>query len=105
MYNSMYPTYGQQQQVVKVNGANGARAYALMPNSTALLLDENEPLVWFVQSDGAGYKTVTPYKIEPYVEQPEPTMKEIMERLSRLEAKVNESNFTENEQQSKPIND
>ena len=44
-----------RSEIVKVNGENGARAYQLAPNSSALLLDESSPIVWLVQSDGAGY--------------------------------------------------
>lgn len=38
----------------------------MLPNSESLLLDETEPLVWLAVTDGAGYKTVTPFKIEAY---------------------------------------
>lgn len=55
-----------KQEVVRINGQNGAQAYQLAPNSSALLLDVSAPLVWLVQSDGAGYKTCTPYTIAPY---------------------------------------
>ena len=61
-----------RSEIVKVNGENGARAYQLAPNSSSLLLDESAPIVWLVQSDGAGYRTITPYIITPY--QAEPTI-------------------------------
>ena len=48
-----------QQQVVRVNGENGARSYQIGPNSSAILLDESGLMVWLVTSDGAGYKTVS----------------------------------------------
>lgn len=89
--------YFGQQQVVRVNGEPGARTYQMGPNCSALLLDENNPIVWLVCTDGAGYKTVTPYKIEQYVPEPEPDLASIMERLERLEARLNESNFAKNE--------
>ena len=46
-----------QMQVTRVSGENGANAFQMGPNSSALLLDETAPIVWFVQTDGAGYKT------------------------------------------------
>ena len=49
----------QQQQVVRVNGENGAKAYNIGANSSALLLVETGLMVWLVTSDGAGYKTVS----------------------------------------------
>lgn len=32
------------QQVIKVNGRNGAEAYQMSPNSSVLLLDESAPV-------------------------------------------------------------
>lgn len=49
-------------QVTRVNGRNGAEALRMAPNSSILLMDENEPIVWLKQTDGAGYATVTLYK-------------------------------------------
>lgn len=96
----MYPYY-QNQQIVKVNGANGAQAFQMMPNSSALLLDESAPIVWLVQTDGAGYKTTTPYKIEPYKPEPEPDLNDILQRLKKLEEQANEkSNLTSNKRKS-----
>ena len=86
------PTWGQNQQrmeIVRVNGENGARAYQLPPNSSALLLDESAPLVWLIQTDGAGYKTATPYTIAPYQEPPAPDYNSLAERIQRLEDMIN----------------
>ena len=80
-------------QIIRVNGKNGAMAFNMpLPNSSALLLDENQPIVWLVMTDGAGYKTVTPYKIEEYVQEPEPSVANLIKRIERLEARINESN-------------
>lgn len=92
-YNNVYT-----QQVVKVNGENGARAYQLPANSSALLLDETAPLVWLKQTDGAGYPTITPYKIEPYVPEPEPDFRTLETRIAKLEELINgKSDITEHE--------
>lgn len=45
-----FPRY----EIIKVKGQNGAEAFQMAPNSQVLLLDENDPLIWFVQTDGAG---------------------------------------------------
>ena len=45
--------YAPQRQIIRVNGENGARAYNMAPNSSVLLLDENMPIVWLAQTDGA----------------------------------------------------
>ena len=87
--------YGMQQpliqptQVVRVNGENGARAYALGANSSALLLDESGLMVWLVTSDGAGYKTVTPYDITPHQVAVAPDFGSLENRISKLEEIVN----------------
>mgnify|MGYP003311272107 CR=1 FL=1 len=42
----------------------------MAPNSEALLLDTTDAIVWLAQTDGAGYKTVTPYSVIPYRKEP-----------------------------------
>ena len=80
-----------QQEVVKVNGENGARAYPLGANSSALLLDSGGLIVWLVTSDGAGYKTVSAYDITPHQEAPAPDYSSLEQRISRLEGMIHES--------------
>ena len=80
----------QRQEVTKVNGENGARAYSIGPNSSALLLDSSGLLVWLVTTDGAGYKSVAPYDISPHQETPAPDFSTLEQRISRLEGIFNE---------------
>ena len=87
-----YPYYQQKTEIIHVNGENGARALQMAPNSNALLLDDTAPLVWLVQTDGAGYKTVTPYSITPYKPEPAPDFKSLEERIAKLEEMLHESN-------------
>ena len=89
--NSMGNQQPQRYEITRVNGANGARAFQMAPNSSAILLDETAPLVWLVQTDGAGYKTETPYKIEPYTPEAPQSMQSLEERIKRLEDILNES--------------
>ena len=87
-----FQSWGQslpKQEIVRVNGENGAKAYQLAPNSSALLLDESAPLVWLVQTDGAGYKTAVPYTIAPYQSHPSPDLNDLEERIKRLEEMLN----------------
>ena len=81
--------YQPKTEVVRVNGRNGAEAFSMAPNSSALLLDESGTIVWLVTSDGAGYKTVSPYDITPHQAAPAPDFASIETRLTRLEAIVN----------------
>lgn len=80
---------GQQQEVVKVSGINGVNAYQLAPNSSVLLLDTTAPIVWLVQTDGAGYKTSTPYDIMPHESEEEVQYKSLEDRITKLEEVIN----------------
>ena len=73
-----------QSQVVRVNGENGARAYQIGANSSALLLDESGAMVWLVTTDGAGYKTVAPYDIVPHQSAPAPDFSALETRAGIL---------------------
>lgn len=89
--NGIMRSTGQQvsRHVVKVNGRAGAESYVLAPNSDDILLDQNEPIIWFIQTDGAGYKTVTPYDISPHKEiSAADTMKSLEDRISKLEEEM-----------------
>lgn len=76
-------------QITRVNGRNGAEAFRLAPNSSILLMDENDPIVWLKQTDGAGYATVTPYSIAPYQAAAPVDVNSLEERVKRLEEKLN----------------
>mgnify|MGYP007102076454 CR=1 FL=1 len=80
----------QKQEVVKVNGENGARAFPLGPNSSAMLLDVTGTIVWVVTTDGAGYKTVAPFDISPHQAASAPDYNDLDARITRLEEKINE---------------
>lgn len=82
------PLQQPKQEVVKVNGENGARALALGPNSSALALDESGLLVWLIVTDGAGYKTVAPYDITPHQAAPAPDYTTLESRIKRLEEAI-----------------
>lgn len=84
---TVQPTY-PQQQVTRVNGQNGANAYAMGPNSSALLLDEGGLILWVVSTDGAGYKTVMPYDITPHKDAPAQEYASLDARLRKLEEKL-----------------
>ena len=93
--NGVMPQYQQpaqlapQSQVVRVNGENGARAFQMGANSSALLLDESGLMVWLITSDGAGYKTVSAYDITPHKETPAPDYGNLESRIKRLEDMMN----------------
>jgi hypothetical protein len=96
LMNPYLPNPGQnpyqqapKQEVVKVNGENGARAFPMGASSSALLLDESGTIVWLVVTDGAGYKTVAPYDITPHQTAPAADVSGLEERIRKLEEFVN----------------
>lgn len=89
-YMGQYGQASQQAcQITRVNGRNGADAFRMAPNSSILLLDENDPVVWLKVSDGAGYCTVTPYSIAPYKDPAKVDVTSLEERVKRLEEMLN----------------
>lgn len=93
-----------QQEVVKVNGENGARAYSMGANSSALLLDSSGLIVWLVTTDGAGYKSVSAYDITPHQAAPAPDYSSLEQRISRLEGMIHEySGNSQTTRKSEPI--
>lgn len=115
-YLNMYQQQNQQpiqqqmskQEVVKVNGENGARAYPLGANSSALLLDESGTMVWLAVSDGAGYRTVSAYDITPHQTAPVQDYNSLESRITRLEEMLSNGNTTDTtatrRKNSKPTN-
>ena len=107
MYNQPYFYQPKKTEIIHVNGENGARAFQMLPNSQALLLDDTAPLVWLAQTDGAGYKTVIPYTIAPYEPAPPIDINALDERITKLERLVNndKSNArkSDNSKQSKAV--
>lgn len=93
-----------KQEVIKVNGENGARAYQIGANSSALLLDESGKMVWLVVSDGAGYKTVAAYDIMPHEEPPAPNFADLESRIANLERMMNDAKHSPNAEQKSDYN-
>ena len=88
-YMQAYQGFYQKMEIIKVNGEAGAKAFRMAPNSSALLLDDTAPIVWLVTTDGAGYLTTIPYRIEEIKPEPPADWKAINERLSKLEEAFN----------------
>ena len=57
----------------------------MTPNSSVLLLDETDPIVYLAQTDGAGYKTITAYDIQIHQELPPVDMRSLEERITKIE--------------------
>lgn len=81
--------YCQRQEIIKVSGENGAKAYQMPANSSVLLLDETMPIVWLKSTDGAGYPSLTPYTITPYEPEPPVDFKSLEQRIINIEEIIN----------------
>jgi len=83
-------------EIIRVNGEASAKNFRMAPNSTALLLDNTMPIVWYAQTDGTGYLTVAPFDITPH-QTPKPVdMNDLSARVTKLEeiiANVQQSNI------------
>lgn len=90
MMNDPYAALLPKQEAIKVNGQNGALSIRMGPNSSVLALDLTDPILWVVVSDGAGYKTATPFDIFPHIQEPEPDLKTFDSRLTRMEKMLEE---------------
>lgn len=88
-YNQFSLPQTARQEVVRVNGENGARAYSMGANSSALLLDESGIMIWLVTTDGAGYKTVSAYDIVPHQIEQVPDYSKLENRIAKLEEFIN----------------
>lgn len=95
---SPYP-YQNSQQIIKVTGEQGANAFQLLPNSSVLLLDSSAPRVFLVTTDGAGYKSISAYKLEPYEAEPEVDLTLLVKRIEKLERSINGKSNSSNAKQ------
>ena len=84
------PPTPAKTEVVRVHGEEGAKAFPMGPNSSALLLDETQPAVWLKTTDGASYPTVTGYAIAPLISDPK-----VVDVQKPVEAPVKEDSFEE----------
>lgn len=90
VYGNPYYLNNMRQEVVRVNGRNGAEAYQMAPNSSVLLLDETAPIVWLKTTDGASYPTLNGYVITPLKDKSmNAGYVELEERIMKLEEAVN----------------
>lgn len=81
------PQMMQPQEITKVNGENGAKAFSfrMPPNSSALVLDEVNPLVWDIRTDGAGYPSIIAYTLTPYQSEEPVNTNNLEKRIRKLE--------------------
>lgn len=65
-FQNQFGGYGaaSSQQLTRVNGLEGAKAYQMGANSTVALFDANEDLMYIKTTDGAGFPTIRTFQFE-----------------------------------------
>lgn len=58
------PVPQQQNQLIRVTGIDGARAYQMPPNSVAPLFDSDNDILFVKSTDGAGFPTIRAFRFE-----------------------------------------
>ena len=99
------------QQILQANGKASIDMIRMSPNSSVLIADTTEPIVWKCVSDGLGNVTaeafdITHHKSEEEVEKELTAnlLNEISERLKRLETNYESVTSRLNESTSKTSN-
>lgn len=97
-YNSQYMNpvsagmgYNQlnKQEITEVYGLQGAQTYQMAANSSVILLDASDPIVYIKRTDGAGSASIIAYKLVPC--QSDNNSSELEKRVKKLEDIINES--------------
>lgn len=88
----MYPFQPYQTPysggVTQVSGIEGARAFQMMPNSTAALFSSTEDVFYFKTTDGAGYPTIREFRFEEVRPQAQPADAATKSELEELRKAV-----------------
>lgn len=71
-YQPYAPTYPvvnsqlrQQNNIIEINGDDGAKAYPMMPNTSVLLVDKTGPYIYLKFTDAANFPTLDRFKLVP----------------------------------------
>ena len=108
-----YPNFQQPtqlQQLIKVNGIDGARAFQMSPNSSVALFDINADLIYIKSTDGAGFPTIDTYKFTRVEEKSVPEVEyvskeEMMEEIEKLRKEIKNNGKQYTKQPKKPTID
>ena len=64
MNNQQIYSQEQTQNLIRVNGIDGAKTYQMPANSTVALFDCNEDIMYIKTTDGAGFPSIRMFKFE-----------------------------------------
>ena len=63
-YNQQFLPQIQTQNLIRVNGIEGAKAYQMSANSIVSLFDANEDIMYIKSTDGAGFPSIRSFRFE-----------------------------------------
>lgn len=68
--NNNFSTQVQQNNLIRVTGIDGAKAYQMSPNSSVALFDSESDILYVKTTDGAGFPTIRTFRFEPIEDVP-----------------------------------
>lgn len=102
----MYPMQFQpqyqpvQNNLLRVNGFNGAKAYQMQPNTTVALFDVEEDKFYVKTSDAGGFATIDTYSFHKEPNALEQDSNALKDELNELRAELKELKEAINGKQS-----
>lgn len=86
-------------EVIKVKGEGGAKSVKIPPQSSCLAMDIDDPVVYLIVTDSAGYPSVEAYSIERIptesekaasaIERVTTTLSAVVEQMNAMSEKIN----------------
>ncbi len=74
----------QRQELIRVNGLDGAKAYQMMANSVVALFDANADLMYIKSTDGAGFPSIRVFSFSEQVQNDAPVQNGSGETYSQI---------------------
>lgn len=84
MYYPSWNQYGRQDGLIRVTGADGAKAYQMAPNSSAALFDGTRDAFYVKTTDGAGFATIRTFEFSEVMETPANPESNIMQEVQSI---------------------
>lgn len=98
MNNQQFLPQIQTQNLIRVNGIEGAKAYQMSANSIVSLFDANEDIMYIKSTDGAGFPSIRTFSFTEVKEQNKPISK--VDYISREEFEEFKKELMNNGKQS-----
>ena len=98
MNNQQFLPQIQTQNLIRVNGIEGAKAYQMSANSIVSLFDANEDIMYIKSTDGAGFPSIRTFSFTEIKEENKPAKQ--VDYISREEFEEFKKELMNNGKQS-----